>query len=259
VTLDPASDTERLVKSVERVRDLGEVFTPAETVQAMLDLLPAEMWAPHPSPTYLEPSCGDGNFIVAILDRKLDRVADDWEAGALPAGADREALQFHALEALASVYAIDISPDNIIGGTPGHEVGARERLINHLRRWFTETTGGRLTERSLLLRSAWWIVERNVQVANMLPTNADGSASHREDIQLVEYEWDPEAHCVTVSTTNLGSVMDAAAVEASGAMTLFGEMPPTTAWSGPPLKLHEAPVKAPVARVVHSRNGNGRR
>jgi len=61
---------ERLVKSFERVRDLGEVFTPNATVQQMLDLLPSAMWAPHPSPTFFEPACGDGNFLVAILDRK---------------------------------------------------------------------------------------------------------------------------------------------------------------------------------------------
>jgi hypothetical protein len=51
---------ERLVKSAERVRDLGEVFTAAATVREMLDLLPDEMWRPHPSPTFLEPACGDG-------------------------------------------------------------------------------------------------------------------------------------------------------------------------------------------------------
>ena len=56
--------TERLVKSTDRVRDLGEVFTPTATVQAMLDLLPPDMWGVHPSPTFLEPACGDGNFLV---------------------------------------------------------------------------------------------------------------------------------------------------------------------------------------------------
>lgn len=57
---------ERLVKSAERVRDLAEVFTPAETVDAMLDLLPSAVWSVHPSATFLEPACGDGNFLVAI-------------------------------------------------------------------------------------------------------------------------------------------------------------------------------------------------
>ena len=74
---DQATRSERLVKSAARVRDLGEVFTPAETVQSMLDLLPVDIWASHPSPTFLEPACGDGNFLVAILDRKLDRIGTE--------------------------------------------------------------------------------------------------------------------------------------------------------------------------------------
>lgn len=60
--LDRQGEPERLVKSQERVRDLGEVFTPLATVQGMLDLLPEEIWAPHPSPTFLEPACGDGDL-----------------------------------------------------------------------------------------------------------------------------------------------------------------------------------------------------
>ena len=79
-------DVERLVKSTERVRDLGEVFTPAATVEDMLDMLPVGMWAVHPSPTFLEPSCGDGNFLIAILTRKLDAVAEAYGRGTLPAG-----------------------------------------------------------------------------------------------------------------------------------------------------------------------------
>lgn len=97
---------ERLVKSSERVRDLGEVFTPAATVEEMLDLLPDSIWEPHPSATFLEPSCGDGNFLVAILARKLSRVRKHQSAGTLPAGSDDDAVEFHFLEALASIYAV---------------------------------------------------------------------------------------------------------------------------------------------------------
>lgn len=258
MTLDPLTDTERLVKSTERVRDLGEVFTPAETVQAMLDLLPADIWAPHPSPTWLEPACGDGNFVVAILDRKLARVASDWVAGSLPAGADKDAVRFHALEALASIYGVDLSHENIEGGVPGHEVGARDRLLKHLERWYAKVTSGRLSERSALMRSGRWIVERNILVANMLQTNPDGSSSHREDLPLVEYEWNPAAMTVTVSATTLGAVMDEAAMATTGAMTLFGAAVPTEAWSGVALKLSEAPIDAHTTRVGHTRNGKGK-
>ena len=120
MTDTPADGVERLVKSTERVRDLGEVFTPAATVQAMLDLLPSDMWQPHPSPKFLEPACGDGNFLVAILGRKLESITIETDARELAAGDTDEAVIFHALEAVASIYAVDISVDNIIGGTPGH-------------------------------------------------------------------------------------------------------------------------------------------
>ena len=69
------------------------------------------IWVPHPSPTFLEPSCGDGNFLVAILARKLDSVAEAFDAGTLPVGIHSDALVFHGLEAIASIYAVDISVD----------------------------------------------------------------------------------------------------------------------------------------------------
>lgn len=256
VTLDPANDTERLVKSTERVRDLGEVFTPASTVQAMLDLLPGDMWAPHPSPTFLEPSCGDGNFLVAIADRKLARVAADWAGGQLPAGADRDALVFHALEALGSIYGVDISVDNIVGGTPGHEVGARDRLLNHLRAWYRSTTGGRLTERSPLLRCARWVVDHNIQVGNMLSTRPDGTSSARDTIPLVDYRWDPPTRTVAVATTTLGAVMASADADTAAAVSLFAPPEPTLVWSGRSILLHEAPIPAPVGTFSDTNRSN---
>jgi hypothetical protein len=253
-----SDDTPELqVKSVERVRDLGEVFTPSATVQEMLDLLPDDIWAVHPSPTFLEPSCGDGNFLVAILDRKLERVTALVTRDELPAGVGKEALQFHALEALSSIYAVDISVDNVVGGTPGHEVGARARLLTHLRRWYSARGEGRLTERSPLLAAARWIIDRNVQVGNMLPFNPDGSASGRDDLPLVEYRWDPAAGSVTLLMTTLGAATEAAAAETGEALTLFGPPEPEVVWSGKALRLHEAPIDAPVPSVTHTRNGKG--
>lgn len=70
-----AADVPELrVKSVERVRELGEVLTPAQTVAEMLDLPPDEIRAIHPSAASLEPACCDGNFLVVILERKLQRI-----------------------------------------------------------------------------------------------------------------------------------------------------------------------------------------
>ena len=85
--------TEKLVRSKDRVKELGEVFTPAALVSAMLDKMPADSWLP--GKTWLEPSCGTGNFLVQILERKL-------AAGHPP------------LEALATLYGIDIMEDNVV-------------------------------------------------------------------------------------------------------------------------------------------------
>lgn len=81
------------IKSKERVDALGEVFTPDYIVQRMLDELPPECW--HPSKTFMESSCGNGNFIVAIIRRKI-------ETGSTP------------LQALSTTFGIDIMKDNIM-------------------------------------------------------------------------------------------------------------------------------------------------
>ena len=256
---DGEPEVQRLVKSKARVRDLGEVFTPAAVVQEMLDLLPDEMWLPHPAATFLEPSCGDGNFLVAVLERKLMRVARAFTERALPAGTSEGAAQFHALEALATIYAVDISVDNVVGGTPGHEVGARDRLLTLFRAWIEARLSKRLADRSVLLRSARWIVERNVQVGNMLPATALGTPTVRETLPLLEYEWNPSAGTVSVFGTTLGAVMEAARVETTGMLSLFDSVPPRPLWTGSAVRLCGAPVVAPFCSGVPPRNGNGRR
>ena len=64
---------ESLVKSRERVKSYGEVFTPRHMVDRMLDLVAFDLEeAPDfVDKTFLEPAAGDGNFLVAILERKL--------------------------------------------------------------------------------------------------------------------------------------------------------------------------------------------
>ena len=57
------------VKSKQRVTDHGEVFTAEREVNAMLDLVKQE--TERVDSRFLEPACGDGNFLTAILKRKL--------------------------------------------------------------------------------------------------------------------------------------------------------------------------------------------
>lgn len=84
------------IKSKERVNKFAEVFTAEREVKAMCDLIPEETWNDIDS-TFLEPACGNGNFLVEILERKLNR-CENVEQG---------------LRALKSIYAIDIQADNV--------------------------------------------------------------------------------------------------------------------------------------------------
>jgi hypothetical protein len=84
-------------KSKQRVKDFGEVFTAEREVKAMCDLVPSEVWENITS-KFLEPSCGNGNFLVEIYARKLERCKDERDG----------------LKALASIVGIDILPDNVI-------------------------------------------------------------------------------------------------------------------------------------------------
>ena len=94
-----------LVRSKQRVADHGEVFTPPELVEAMLDLVGDE--AERIDARFLEPACGSGNFLVPVLQRKL--VTVDARYG----GSDFEK-RHHALLALMSVYGIELLPDNVV-------------------------------------------------------------------------------------------------------------------------------------------------
>ncbi len=94
---------ERQVKSKKRVADFGEVFTAKREVDAMLDMLGEVPY--RLSATFLDPACGDGNFLIEILSRKLKTAFDDPES-------DARTLERNSLIALSSVYGVDIQHDN---------------------------------------------------------------------------------------------------------------------------------------------------
>ena len=58
-----------MIKNRKRVTDYGEVFTTEREVNAMLDLVKQE--TDRVDSRFLEPACGDGNFLAEILRRKL--------------------------------------------------------------------------------------------------------------------------------------------------------------------------------------------
>ncbi len=95
---------EQQIKSRQRVADHGEVFTADREVNAMLDLVKAE--TERIDSRFLEPACGNGNFLVRILERKLAVVSRLYAASSAQ-------WELNALIALSSIYGIDILEDNV--------------------------------------------------------------------------------------------------------------------------------------------------
>ncbi len=95
------------IKSKDRVKDFGEVFTPDNIVNDMLDLLDKQ-WKDLSSEEYitktiLEPACGDGQFLIRILYRKLERVKK----------LHKENRPLALVKAVSSIYGVDIQADNV--------------------------------------------------------------------------------------------------------------------------------------------------
>ena len=101
-----------LIKSKKRVKEFGEVFTPEFLVKEMCNLIPPEQWTIES--TFLEPACGNGNFLVEIYARKL-KLCKTVKDG---------------LKALASIVGIDIQADNC--------AESRDRLMDMFRKAFPE-------------------------------------------------------------------------------------------------------------------------
>ena len=103
------------VKSKKRVTDHGEVFTAEREVNAMLDLVKQE--TERIDSRFLEPACGDGNFLAEILRRKLAVVKRKYRKSPMD-------YEKNAVLAATSIYGVDILQDNVDA--------CRERMFNDM-------------------------------------------------------------------------------------------------------------------------------
>ena len=94
---------ENQIKSKKRVEEHGEVFTAEREVKAMCDLVKDECL--RIDSRFLEPACGEGNFLIEILSRKLSVVKSKYGKSAYD-------YERNAILALTSLYGVDILPDN---------------------------------------------------------------------------------------------------------------------------------------------------
>ena len=177
------ADEERQIKSKERVRERGEVFTAAREVNAMLDLVKDE--TENIDSTFLEPACGDGNFLDEVLRRKLAVCKKRYGKSA----ADYEKMSFLACTTL---YGVDIMADNV--------AHCRERLFETWELSFVDsgtvsaTVGRGLRPRrsdfhdrvSAAVRK---VFEKNVLLGNALSMKRVDEKGNDLDEPIVFTEW----------------------------------------------------------------------
>ena len=137
------------VKSKKRVADHGEVFTAEREVNAMLDLVKQE--TERIESRFLEPACGDGNFLAEILRRKLAVVKKQY--GKSPFDYEK-----FSVIAVSSIYGVELLSDNA--------QQCQERLFDI---WDKEYSSNCKKETSEECRDAvHFILKRNILCGNAL-------------------------------------------------------------------------------------------
>jgi hypothetical protein len=131
------------VKSKKRVADHGEVFTSEREVNAMLDLVKDE--TERIDSRFLEPACGNGNFLAEILSRKLKVVENRY-------GKSQLEYERYAIIAVSSIYGVEIQEDNAIE--------CRERLFGLFNEKYTSLYGDKCKDECR--RSVKFLLSRNI-------------------------------------------------------------------------------------------------
>ena len=156
--------------SRQRVAERGEVFTAEREVNAMLDLVANECL--RPDSRFLEPACGNGNFLAAILKRKLSELRRKYKNS--PYDYEKQ-----AIVAIGSLYGVDIMRDNV--------EECRERLFSI---WNEEYTAHCKSDASEEARqAAIFIISRNIINGNAMTLMCVDAEGNDTSAPIVFSEW----------------------------------------------------------------------
>lgn len=164
----PRKTARERVISRQRVIDHGEVFTPPGLVRDMLDLPGVAQECERIDSRFLEPACGNGNFLAEVLNRKL-RTVDKQNPR------HRGRWERDGILAVCSVYGIDLLPDNV--------AACRQRLLGVLSAAHEARFKAPLPEAAS--RAAAYVLKRNIVQGDALTLRTAG------DEPIVFSEWSP--------------------------------------------------------------------
>jgi len=159
---------DKQVVSKKRVADHGEVYTSEREVKAMLDLVKQE--TERIDSRFLEPACGTGNFLIEILRRKLNVVANCYRKNQLE-------FERYAVLAVSSIYGIDILEDNIIA--------CRQRLFELFDKGYTTLYKEKTKDECR--KSVRYILDLNIILGDALTLKTIG----KNPEPVIFPEWSP--------------------------------------------------------------------
>lgn len=157
-----------LMKSKHRVQKHGEVFTPQWVVDKMIAIPGIKEKAEDVYATFLEPSAGEGAFLLAIEDTKLRFVTDNHSA---------DSWNTYALWALSSIYGIEFLEDNL--------ATARHNMLEMFSAYYETVYNAPLSKRSNLYKSARTIIWANVVQGDTL------THKNNSEEEIVFSRWKP--------------------------------------------------------------------
>lgn len=158
------------VKSKQRVADHGEVFTAEREVKAMCDLVADECL--RIDSRFLEPACGDGNFLAEVLSRKLAVVKEKYQKSAYD-------YERYSLLALSSLYGVDILSDNA--------AICRERIYDIWDEAYTKVTKKEANDEAR--NAARYIANTNIICGNALSMMKVDEHQNDTDEPIIFAEW----------------------------------------------------------------------
>ena len=158
------------IKSKERIREHGEVFTAEREVKAMCDLVKDE--TERIDSRFLEPACGDGNFLAEILTRKLASVRRKYKKSVLD-------YEKNAVLAASSIYGVDIMLDNVIV--------CRERIFGIWDKEYKAVCKKDCNEQTR--NAVKYILSKNIVCGNALTLKCVDENGNDTDEPIVFSEW----------------------------------------------------------------------
>lgn len=145
---------EVIIKSKKRVQKHGEVFTPKRIVKMMLDQPGIKEACESLTPTFLEPSAGEGAFLTEVLKRKLEMVKETYNE-------NLKQYENYSLFALTTLYGVELLEDNA-----QRCVMNMYKVYNDYYRKAAEIHQG--STRDKIFRAAQYIISMNIVQGNFL-------------------------------------------------------------------------------------------